>query len=250
VDKYLNQTWSFKMIRKFMDMLAEAEAPVKDKTATKVKGFDTPVGGAMTAGKAKSSSPMRHATKAKTMASVKPINDPSAYSFLRDLDKANLGGDEADSAMGTSETTPENLPAVISTAISASGDSKLNPEWHMVKNLPNYQMKAGIRQLGKMLFGSFTDTPIDEIQVLSTLSNPETDVKAMAHWITRNGVRDDVSEIDFSQIIPGYKADIQLWSVSGFQFMICKDQFGFYLYGWPGGRGVHLGNDAPMKELN
>ena len=146
--------------------------------------------------------------------------------------------------------TPENLPAVIQTAIARTdaeepGRPVFNPEWNMVRNLPGY-MAAPIRALGRMIFSQFTDTPIDQINVMATPINTDREVNMMAHWIRRYGIRDDEAEIDFSNIMPGYTADIQLWNSEGYTFLLVKDQMGNYIYSWPGGRGVHL--DAPVDN--
>ena len=158
---------------------------------------------------------------------------------------AALGGDDdndADTA-GPDEARPdiENLPAVISRAITRTGGT-VEPEWHMVRHLPGY-LQAPIRKLGRMVFGQFTDTPIEDIQVLATLVNPEHDVRGVMSWIRQNGIRDDEANIDFSQIMPGYKADVQLWNTRGYAFLLVHDMAGYYIYGFKGGRGVHL--DAP-----
>lgn len=146
--------------------------------------------------------------------------------------------------------TPQNLPAVIQTAMARTdaeepGRPVFNPEWNMVKNLPGY-MANPIRALGRMIFSQFTDTPIDQINVMATPINTDREVNMMAHWIRRYGIRDDEAEIDFSNIMPGYTADIQLWNSEGYTFLLVKDQMGNYIYSWPGGRGVHL--DAPVDN--
>lgn len=152
----------------------------------------------------------------------------------------------------TEPVTPETLPTVINQALMSTDrhDVVREPEWHMVENLPNYQLKAGIRRLGRVLFNDFTDTPIDEIQVLASMINPN-DVHVMAEWIRRHGVPDDTNvNIDFGQIMPGYRADVSLWSAEGCQFMLVRDFLGEYIYGWPGGRGTRIGGrDEPTGYL-
>jgi hypothetical protein len=143
---------------------------------------------------------------------------------------------------------PETLPAIVSRAMSVEGGAKIVPEWHMVRHLPGY-LQSRIRQLGRQVFAPFTDTPIEDIQVLSTLSNPDRDVKAVATWIFRNGIRDDEAELEFGQIMPDYKANTQIWNVEGFTFMVVKDFAGHYVYSWPGGRGTQLDNDDPAPQL-
>lgn len=134
---------------------------------------------------------------------------------------------------------PENLPAVVSNAITQQGMDDFDPEWIQVKHLPGY-LQQPIRALGRGVFGQFTDTAIEDIQVMCTMTNPEMDVKKMFAFIKKNGVKDDSARIDFSQVMPGYSADTQLWRMQGYEFLLVKDMMGYYVYGWPGGRGVHL----------
>lgn len=205
--------------------------------------------------------PGKKAGRARTRASVKPIDDPRAGRWLSDLSMRDLGlddeidDDEAARRAGASTDgavpeprTPENLPAVISTAVARSEDVPFEPQWHMVRHLPGYMQRA-IRAMGRQIFGPFTETPLEDIQVLSTLSNDDTEVKMMAAWIRKNGVRDDQAEMDFAATMPGYAAQTQIWSTQGYQFMIVKDFAGYYIYGWPGGRGVHVGAGAAPRRL-
>lgn len=147
--------------------------------------------------------------------------------------------------------TPENLPAVIQTAINRTdapepGMPVFNPKWQMVRNLPGY-MAQPIRALGRMIFSQFTDIPIDQINVMaSPMVNTAREVDMMTHWIRRYGVRDDEAEMDFSQVMPGYQAQTQIWNAEGYTFMLVLDDMGHYIYSWPGGRGVHL--DAPVDN--
>jgi len=173
------------------------------------------------------------------------ISDDDAAAY------AALGGDDNDEeATGHDEARPniENLPAVINRAITRTGGDGIDPEWHMVKHLPGY-LQTPIRKLGRMVFGQFTDTPIEDIQVLATLVNPEHDVRGVMSWIKQNGIRDDRANIDFSQIMPGYKADVQLWNTRGYSFLLVHDMAGFYVYGLKGGRGVHVAAPPERPRL-
>lgn len=145
------------------------------------------------------------------------------------------------------ERTPENLPAVVSKALATSGE-RVYPKWHMVRHLPGY-MREAIRAGGRAVFRQFTDTPLEDIQMITTILNPEREIQALANWIKHNGVCDDDPELDFDQVFPGYKVRPQLWNVEGYSFLLVQDHAGKYIYGWPGGRGVHLDNDAPRPML-
>lgn len=208
--------------------------------------------------------PGKKQSKAQTKAAIKPMS-AAAQDDMRGImqmvgdtqdeisdDEAarRAGHDSVGHTDGMNEPpTPQNLPAIINTAVAASG-MHIEPKWHMVRNLPGY-MQSGIRALGRQLFGPFTDTPIEDIQVLSTLSNDDTEVKAMMTWIKRNGVKDDEAQIKFDNSPASrYGADVQIWNAEGFTFMVVKDPHGYYVYGWPGGRGTQVGHDAqPMARL-
>lgn len=195
---------------------------------------------------------------AKARPTIKPM-EPQASMFIDNLKDLGLDDDISDEEAAfnagistdgaTPEpTTPENLPAVMSSAVAAAGHIPFEPEWHMVRHLPGY-LQAPIRALGRQIFSPFTDTPIEDIQVLCTLTNPENEVKMMMSWIRKNGIRDDQAEMDFSNIMPGYSANTQIWSTEGYQFMLVQDPMGYYVYGWPGGRGVHIGAAPAARRL-
>jgi hypothetical protein len=92
-----------------------------------------------------------------------------------------------------------------------------------------------IKRLGAEVFGAMTDTPIDDIQMVSTVNSPVTEVQALMSWIKHNGTRDDEAVVDFGKIMPGYRAETQVWSVEDYTFLLVRDMQGHYVYGWPGG---------------
>lgn len=165
------------------------------------------------------------------------LQDPRAFSMLNDLMNSELGApdpDEPEYALSNDVVTPEDLPAVISSAMTKAGE--VVPEWHMVKNLPGYMQQA-IRKLGKLVFLQYTRTPIEQIQVLANVQgrgpNSEREMNALVGWANKNGKRVTMGEIDFASIMPGYKADVALYNVEGSQLMIVSDEFGKYVYAWP-----------------
>lgn len=167
--------------------------------------------------------------------SANALQDPRAFSMLNDLLGSDLSAGEPDEVtdLSTEVVTPEDLPSVISNAMSKSGE--VVPEWHMVKNLPGYMQQA-IRKLGKMVFAQYTRTPIEKIQVLANLQgggpNSQREMNAIAGWAVENGTKVTTGEIDFS-VMPGYKADVMVYNVEGSQLMIVSDDFGQYVYAWP-----------------
>lgn len=146
--------------------------------------------------------------------------------------------------------TTENLPAVINKEV-AETNGKFFPEWRAIKHLPNY-IQQPIRALGRQVFGQFTDTPIEDIMMIGTIGNlnPERDVVGMMHWIRKHGIRDDAANIDFSRIMPGYEADVSLWKTEDYSFLLVKDFAGYYIYGWAGGRGVHIEHKDHLRLTN
>lgn len=131
---------------------------------------------------------------------------------------------------------PDNVPAVIRREIANTDPNAINPEWHVVANLPG-NMQRAIRQLGKALFGAFTRTPTQDITMIGNVAgqgpNSSRDVRGVINWIGNNGRRVDTAGIDFDRTIPGYRADITQHTVGGVRFMVVRDQFGEYVYAWP-----------------
>jgi hypothetical protein len=127
-----------------------------------------------------------------------------------------------------------NMPAVLGTAMAAAGE--VVPEWHSVRNLPGY-MASGIRAIGRQVFAAFTNTPIEDINVLAKLGaeGPNTlrELNAVASFVRDNGRRDTEAEIRFHDQIVGYTAEIQIFKAMGSTFMLVKDQAGNYIYSWP-----------------
>jgi hypothetical protein len=178
-------------------------------------------------------------------------NLPQADDEISDAEarlRAGVEDDDVTDVAGAEPIPPttENLPAVIHREVALTG-GRVDPEWHQVKHLPGY-LQSGIRALGRQVFRQFTETPIEDIQVITTLGNinPERDVVGMMDWIRRNGARDDAANMDFGQTMPGYTADVQLWRTKDYSFLLVHDFGGYYIYGWQGGRGVHL---APPREV-
>lgn len=124
--------------------------------------------------------------------------------------------------------TPENLPAVISTAIEIT-DGDFDPTWHQVSHLPGYMLN-GIRVLGRKVFSQFTNVAIEDIQTMCTMLDPEVDVRRMASWINEHGHKIDEMDFNFSEHI---KCETKLYTAEGYDFLLVKDFGGVYIYGWP-----------------
>lgn len=146
------------------------------------------------------------------------------------------------------EIIPENLPEIINRAVVESGEFDLEPDWYMVKDTPGY-VYNGIRRLGSMIFSNYTNLPLDEINILCTLTNNDEEVKGMMAWIVENGELVCNDDLKFERIMPGYSPKVQLWAVEGYSFLLVKDHEGHYIYGWPGGNNVKLNYDKENEVI-
>lgn len=137
--------------------------------------------------------------------------------------------------MGTDVKVPSTALATISTAIAKAGE--VQPEWHQVRHLPGY-MQQPIRAMGRQVFGAFTSTPIENIQVLADLGssgNPNSarEINAVAGWLRTHGERDTDGEIFFQRTIPDYTPEFFIYKAQETTFMLVKDFAGQYIYSWP-----------------
>ena len=159
-----------------------------------------------------------------------------------------------------------NLPAVVSRAVSdanrrtGNAVAATHPTWHQVRNLAGY-LSEPIRVMARDAFASFTNIPIEDIQVVAWLDprmaggtpNSKTETDALFGWISCNGTRDDTAAVEAGN----YRAETQLWRTQHHDFLIVRDFIegqlvGQYVYGWSGGRSVHLeaatGNQARLNR--
>lgn len=135
---------------------------------------------------------------------------------------------------GTELATIENMPSIINKEIAEQ--SPVEPEWHQVKNLPGY-LQSGIRAMGRQVFGTYTNTPLEDIQVLANVGgqgpNSKREINAVASWLKDNAERDTQGEMDFSKSIPDYGAQFSIFKHEGYTFMVVQDFAGKYIYVWP-----------------
>jgi hypothetical protein len=152
------------------------------------------------------------------------------------------------------EVNTANLPAVAGQALQAAGVQ--NPDFHQVANLPG-NMADQIRQLGKSLFGSLTMTPTKRIHVVANLGgqgpNSSTEVNAVAGFLKDHGRDLGPGDIDFENVMPGYKAQTHMFTAAGIRWMLVKDFAGQYIYCWPE-EDSHdaqdaIGQDRDVKKL-
>jgi len=133
------------------------------------------------------------------------------------------------------------------TAIATMPDNKLTTElapstWFTVSELPG-NADQQIRALGKNVFSQFTTTSTDDMIAMSTLSNDEEEVKKNYAAIQKLGRKIKSVDLDFEQTMPGYQAEGEIWRAKGYEFLLVKDEFGYYVYGW-------LENESKMVDVN
>lgn len=147
--------------------------------------------------------------------------------------------------------TPDTVPAIIRREITATDPNAINPEWHIVANLPG-NIQRPIRQLGKALFRAFTRTPVENITMIGNIGgqgpNSRRDVNGVMQWLKDNARKVDTARIDFDQTIPGYSANVQHYTVGGVRFKVVRDQFGEYIYAWPESDSVDGQAQIPGAE--
>lgn len=127
-----------------------------------------------------------------------------------------------------------NLPKVINSAMRVAG--MVEPEWHMVKHLPGY-MSQGIRAIGRQVFTPFTKTKIEDIQVIASLGgsgpNSTTEINSVAKFLLDHGTKSTEASMQFHDRIPGYEADMKVYTFANYTFLLVKDHAGNYIYSWP-----------------
>lgn len=147
---------------------------------------------------------------------------------------------------------PTTMPAVISQEIAA--EEGVEPEWHAVRNLPGY-LQNGIRAMGRQVFGTFTKTPIEDIEVIANLGgqgpNDTRELSAVAGWLRKNAERHTEGEMNFAQSIPDYGAEFVMYKAEGRTFLLVKDFAGKYIYSWPTAdeKGSKRGNLGLRNEV-
>jgi hypothetical protein len=143
----------------------------------------------------------------------------------------------------------ENLPAVANNLLTRQGFQI--PQWYRVADLPG-NMAQAIRTVGRRLFRSFTNTPTDNIYMIGNLGgmgpNTAQEVNAVVNWIRQNGQEVSTGDIDFSGFIPGYNAEIKLYSAGGIRWLLVRDFAGNYIYSWPESDSVEMNNRPRLRE--
>lgn len=204
---------------------------------------------------------LRKASQADTLNKTAGLGTPDMSDMLGRMRNIELDKDlepydeQPPETLPSVEVNTANLPAVAGQALQAAGVQ--NPEFHQVSNLPG-NMADMIRQLGKSLFGSLTMTPTKRIHVVANLGgkgpNSTQEVNAVAGFLKQHGDDRGPGDIDFEQVMPGYKAQTHMYTAAGIRWMLVKDFAGQYIYCWPEedshDASPGLEHDAPeMKRL-
>jgi hypothetical protein len=252
-------------MRKLIDIILEAQRPTMTRTrpdmSTIVPSVDQ--GGSLSnsrMGSVPTTAPMGTTSTAVDTAramSQANINVPSGMmsdamgldvtDHMSDADAAAIAGH---AGFDATPRTSDNLPAMISMELERT-DGAFEPTWHQVKHLPGY-LQSAIRGTARQVFDRFTTTPIEDIQMMCTMLDPEADVRKMMAWIMNNGHEVDKMTFDFSAQIRGYTADFSVWRAGGYEFGLCKDMGGYYVYGWPenDAQVTDRTNNAPDSPLS
>lgn len=163
--------------------------------------------------------------------------DPAQQPQMRDL--MHMLGDTHDMDEGEQEDVhggadePDSLPSVVGKAMHDAG-MNVEPKWHQIQHLPSF-MRTSLTALAQQVVASHTDTPVDQLQVLSDHVNSDVEMTALMTWVKRNGEKDEDTQSKFDASAgTDYVSDSQIWSAEGFTFMLVRDQMGQYVFAWPG----------------
>ena len=175
------------------------------------------------------------------LANANPETSNKAMRFMDQLANSELANvqDNVDvMGINNGELPEQQEPgtdlAVISREIANFGD--IEPEWHEVRNLPGYMSNA-IRAMGRAVFGQFTNTPIENINVIANLQgngpNSDTELAVVARYMRKYGQLDQEMSLDFEQTMPGYTGDVKIYKTNNYTFCVVVDFMGKYVYAWP-----------------
>lgn len=195
-------------------------------------------------GSVASSAATRQAVRGNTT-DLSIISALGALSAL-ELDDGMEVGNDRDTALVVAN---KNLPSVVGNAIERFQGRA--PTFHKSTNLPIYSQPR-MRSAGRALMANYTDTPLEEMMVVSSLSGSEMEVGALAIFLDRYGEKlpDDVMEEHYglSVAIPGiagYRAETEMWSFNEYTFLHVTDQWSESIYCWATDREHTLSIPSP-----
>lgn len=233
-DEPPKRTTSKDKFRTKLDDLKFSDSDDKNLPASKNDSFDKG---------AKKSIKLNTASASDTGKATKNVRmDMQSLFLFMGMDLSGLE-DEIDMRYDLMVPTPTDLPKVINTALKAAG--KEDPKWHMVRNLPGY-MSQGIRAIGRQVFSPFTTTRIEDIQVIANIGggpNTKKEIDAVASFLVKFGTKINDASMEFQERIPGYRAEMKVYTFANYTFLIVKDHAGEYIYSWPS-----TDNKKPMAD--
>lgn len=170
----------------------------------------------------------------KAVASADMTNAPSIDSTkLSDLIKNHKPSGHA-SANPEPPKTPGTDIATVKKDVMGAGSQ--SPDWLQVSQLPGY-MQHGIRAMGDVVFGTFTHTPLSDINILANLQgkgpSEHLELNAVAHHARKTAEHTQDLDMEFGEIIPGYKPDAKLYTCEEDTYLVVRDDMGDYIYHWP-----------------
>ena len=130
-------------------------------------------------------------------------------------------------------TEPNTLPAVIKDPKALYAQGMQKPNWLTISQLPGY-MQRGIRMMGKVVFKTLTNTPLEEIHLMVNLQNggpnEAIEMNAVANHAKKHadGVRD--LEMAFGEMIPGYEPKVKMYIHDDQTYLLVRDDMGDYIY--------------------
>jgi len=139
---------------------------------------------------------------------------------------------------------PQNLPAVVSSALTDIGGQlaaagTANPEWHTVNNLPGFR-DAAVRGMGRDIFSMFTRTKQKDIVTVANVNgqgpNTDAEINAVIQWLRDNAEqlqKDGAAEIDYGMRMPGYNPKVIEFKTNNTRFHVVSDPAGKYIYAYP-----------------
>ena len=68
--------------------------------------------------------------------------------------------------------------------------------------------------------------------------NSTLEINSVVNFLKNHATDLGKGEIDFDNIMPGYKADIRNFETEDAHFMVVRDEYGQYIYAWPAGTNV------------
>jgi hypothetical protein len=167
----------------------------------------------------------------------------------------------------------------------ANQNLHINPRWHNIFPM----VPAPLRALGQRIFstlpcfdqlvqgfqrrGARPAQALDQVRAMSNIGggafNSNAEMDAMANWIRRNGLGLDGMQVQFPELFENYAARVTVAVSEDTTFLLVEDRnqqapedgfqrgraaYGapvnaYYIYSWPGGRGLYLNNPQAAQRL-